>query len=38
MLGAPVRPITLALEVPNIALYALENGDLVRLRSASGKP
>jgi hypothetical protein len=37
-LGAPVRPITLTLEVPNIALYALENGDLVRLHSASAKP
>jgi hypothetical protein len=34
LLGAPVRPVTLTLEMPNVSGQRLEN-DLVRLRSAA---
>lgn len=37
VLGSPVLPITLGLEVPNASLNALSNGDLVRLRSVAAK-
>jgi hypothetical protein len=34
VLGAPAKPVTLTLEVPNVSMQRLDN-DLVRLRSAS---